>query len=270
MTKILVATPTYGPNPSYPEDDVDPETAGGLEPSIQEALNRAEHGKARLDAGVTRVRTVATVALLKAVTGQTTGDHAVVKDLGLFEFDALSSAPPNDVTVVTPTAGGGRWLHGNRGAVVPNGFASLDATGKVPAAQLRGQAIATATTAFTSAGGTASAAPANLGPALTATLAAGQWWDFVGSLELSKTSGAAADLLGLQLFLTDPLLGVTIVPGSYAYGRSSTGGHRVGVVGRYKASLTGTHSARLQIFSTGSGVDYIVSGSIDTYVIGAP
>lgn len=277
MTKVLTPSATYGANPTFPEDGVDPETAAGLEVSIQCALNRAELAKSRLDAGVTKIRTVADITALKALTGQATGDHAIVKDRGLFEFDSASALSTDDVNIVQPTAGTGRWqlsVHALRGTI--NGIASLDANSKVPSAQLRGHLVSTSnSTTNPSASGTLSS-PGPFGVAIASvSLTAGQCWDFFASFSFSKTTGTATDGTSafLALLVVQPDTSGVAVPGSNIW----TSPASVGVFlpyamrGRFIATQSGTHSLKVTAAAVTSSIGYQTSGwSVDSYVLGAP
>lgn len=243
MTKILTPVAAYGSNPTYPEDGIDPETAAGLEVSIQTAINRAELAKTRLDAGIQKIRSVATVAALKAVTGQATGDHIVVVDTGLFQFDGASLATSDDVTVVTPTAGGGRWLGVGRSARVANGYAPLDATAKVPVANLRGQLLASSSNATvgTTTGNLTTQTQAILAGQLPVTLAVGDLLisQIVGTFTIS--TGSNSVVMGMTITQPD----TTNVNVAYASTGQDSLDKFFGLHGIFRATQAGTHSLRL-------------------------
>lgn len=277
MTKILTPSATYGANPTFPEDGVDPETAAGLEVSVQCALNRAELAKSRLDAGVTKIRTVADIAALKAITGQATGDHAIVKDRGLFEFDAAAALSTDDVNVVQPTAGGGRWqlsVRALRGTI--NGLASLDANSRVPSAQLRGHVISSAnSTTNPSSSGTLSS-PGPFGVAVASvSLTAGQVWEFFASFSFSKTSGTATDGTSafLALLIVQPDASGAAVPGSNVWTSPASVNLFLpyAMRGRFIATQSGTHQLKVTAAAVPASISYQTSGwSVDSYVLGAP
>lgn len=273
MTKILTPVATWGSNPTYPEDGVDPETAAGLEVSIQSALNRAEFLSAVQATGVPRVRSVSSIAALKAVTGQTTGDHVVVKDLGFFQFEAAAVLTSDDVNIVTPTVGGGRWLLNTRalrGAI--NGLASLDATARVPAAQLRGQLVSTGTTGVTSfSGGTASGSESNaIASLFTPSLVVGQVFEVHGSFFCSRTSGTSTDgeVIRFHFDVIKPSAAIRYLQGPSAVLGFSN--HRNGISGRFVADETGAHTIRLRVVGSAGGLTYsaISSAQFDSYVVG--
>lgn len=90
-----------------------------------------------LNSGVNRVRTVANLAALQALTGMVDGDVANCVSLGFFRFHATDATSANNVTIVAPGVGSGRWRHvavDLRG--VANGLAPLDGSQLVPVANL--------------------------------------------------------------------------------------------------------------------------------------
>ncbi len=248
--KTLTPVATYGSNPTYPEDGVDPETAAGLEVSIQTALNRSELVKTRIDAGVQKVRTVATIAALKGVTGHATGDHAVVKDMGVYEFDGASVATSNDVTVVTPTVGGGRWLLAGRSLGVANGFAALDATAKVAFANLRGvgsvraQASVAATQNFTSPALTSDVLVTASDTLASVTGASGDW----GVFSYTATVSNATDFM-IALCLFNGSVDSYIAQATY---KSVSGAMYVSISATVPL-VVGTNTLRVRMGNHGTG-----------------
>ncbi len=83
--------------------------------------------------GTKRVHMVANRTALKAETGQQDGDViGLLNGEGFYVFSASSALTEDLPWVVTPTAGGGRWLHMLRGLKgAASGLASLSALGKV-------------------------------------------------------------------------------------------------------------------------------------------
>lgn len=84
-------------------------------------------------------QTPITLAALKAIGSPPNGMVRTVSARGVYTFDLSSSATPNDITVVQPTVGSGRWHLLSAVADVAYGFPQLDANGLVPLArQVRG------------------------------------------------------------------------------------------------------------------------------------
>lgn len=87
--------------------------------------------------GVFAIRKVADLTALAALTGMTDGQVAWVAKRGLFFYVDPDSTSPVTNLVVQPGTGSGRWFHGDyltRNAA--NGLAGLDASAKVPAANV--------------------------------------------------------------------------------------------------------------------------------------
>lgn len=85
----------------------EPRNASDISTPTQALMNRTEYLK---ESGADRIRTAATLAALKAITGHATGDHVFLDGKGIYTFNAGSTATPDDDLVVQPGAGGGRWL----------------------------------------------------------------------------------------------------------------------------------------------------------------
>jgi hypothetical protein len=263
MPVTLTSTNLYGAGTVSAPAAGEPRTSLSVRTGLQQLLNMTGFLKSVLDGGVTRLRTTADLAALKALTGQTTGDHAVVKNLGIYEFDAASALTVAEPVVVQPTVGGGRWLHVNRSTGVANGFATLDATAKVPAAQCRGQIISHTTATIPSSSGTISA-PGVIGTTLASvTLTPGQSLDVFCNLLFKKTSGTDTDgkVATLGFNILNPTPANEDVPGSQMHTMEFGVGSYLsyGIQGRYFASLSGTHQLRL---STGGIVPTTISYEI--------
>jgi hypothetical protein len=199
---ILTPTGSYGTdNVSVPVDG-DPRNAGSIQPAFQSLLDKTSATKARLDAGVNKVRTVADLTTLKGLTGMATGEHAVVKNLGLYEFDSGSALTVAEPVIVQPTVGGGRWLHVNRSTGVANGFATLDATAKVPAAQLRGQIVAYNIPFVASTGTLTSGSPVTLSGAVAVIAGAVAGDVLLASGAYNITNPTAGNYFKLQYIVT--------------------------------------------------------------------
>lgn len=123
-------------------------TSSSVATPFQNAADRAEYLKRRLDIlqtddeGVRRIRTVASVADLQAVTDHPNGTVIEVAGVGLYRFDDASSLAELSPLVIKPTdvgAGVGRWIvHGYGMINVANGIAGLDTNGKLATARLAG------------------------------------------------------------------------------------------------------------------------------------
>ncbi len=116
MSGTITESESYSPTITSIEDGDDANSTTFKTP-LGELANRTKYLKGQLDTGALKIREAANVAALKAVTGQVTGDVRLVPDLGPFRFDSTSTATADDVFVIAPTVGGGRWLrldHGMR------------------------------------------------------------------------------------------------------------------------------------------------------------
>lgn len=90
----------------FPEDGVDRRTAASIEVPYQKLLNRTEHLR---QGGILRLRGVVSIAALKALTGMGDGEHVFVPSAGIYRYVHASTAGGDDVYVVVPSGGGGRW-----------------------------------------------------------------------------------------------------------------------------------------------------------------
>ena len=57
-----------------------------------------------------RISQAATITALKAVTGMTNEEVRMVPGSGVFRYDSSATDTANDVDIVEPTSGGGRWI----------------------------------------------------------------------------------------------------------------------------------------------------------------
>ncbi len=98
--------------------------------------------------GVQAIRSVADINALKALTGMANNQVALVRGYGVFYYNSSSTATEQLPLVVTPTAGGGRWIVSNYesilypAGVTPGGIAGTDTSGRVVAASVRNGLIA--------------------------------------------------------------------------------------------------------------------------------
>lgn len=100
-------TPIQGPN------DGESALSDSVKATLTKRLtNRTKYLKDLAEvSGVARLRSVADVAALKAVTGQTTSDLRFVKGKGVYRFDSGAAGPEALPWIVQPTVGGGFWEH---------------------------------------------------------------------------------------------------------------------------------------------------------------
>lgn len=145
MPKSLVGSAGSFPTQTAPFAG-EARTAGSVETPFQNAADRAEFLKERLlyldptKEGLRRFRSVASIAALQALTDRPDGTVIEVAGVGLYRFDASSSATELSPLVVKPTdisSGSGRWLvHGYGMLNAPYGIPTLDASGRVANARL--------------------------------------------------------------------------------------------------------------------------------------
>lgn len=147
MPKNLTDDPSIFPTQTSPLAG-EPRTAGSVETPFQNAANRAAWLRDRLDnidptrEGARRLRRFASIATLRASGDYPDKTIAQVDGVGIYQFDALSTATAAEPFVVTPTAvgvGAGRWIWSAFGSLnVANGIPQLDGTGLLPTARLAG------------------------------------------------------------------------------------------------------------------------------------
>lgn len=137
MSETINGSPTFSNSHTVP-------TAGQLVSAAahkgyaQSLANNDKWIYDKLIAGVDRVRSVANLAALQALTGMVDGDVANCVSLGFFRFHATDATSANSVTIVAPGVGSGRWRHVAVDLrAVANGLAPLDANSFVPAANLK-------------------------------------------------------------------------------------------------------------------------------------
>ncbi len=118
-------------------DDAEGATGAGLDGFAQALANREEYLKALVETtGVKIVRSVASLAALKALTGMAHREIVLMDDatLGfhLFAYHSTATNTPDDVLIVQPTVGGGRWFTALLSGIgVPNGLAIYNGSGKL-------------------------------------------------------------------------------------------------------------------------------------------
>lgn len=146
MTKNLVDDPTQFPPQTAPVRG-ETRTSDSMEICFQNAANRSAHVKQRLYAndpdgtGVRRLRSVASLAALRAVTLLPADSVILVRGVGLYTYAADSLAAELEPQVIRPAVipaeVSGRWLLVNSGLIgVANGLAPLNESGKVAGSRL--------------------------------------------------------------------------------------------------------------------------------------
>lgn len=122
--------------------------ASSVATPLQNSTDRTQYLKRRLDLiqtddeGVRRIRRVASVAALQAVTDHVDATIIEVASVGLYQFDGASVLPHLAPRIVQPTdipMGAGRWVMlapGYGMLDVANGVPALDTNGKLPTARL--------------------------------------------------------------------------------------------------------------------------------------
>lgn len=253
----------------------EPRTAGSVETPLQNAADRTQWLRDRLDnidptrEGARRLRRFASVALLRASTDYPDKTIAQVDGVGIYQFDAAATATDAEPFVVTPTAvgaGAGRWLWSAFGALnVANGIPQLDGSGLLPTARLAGAdgvkvraasvrnglvsslyvaggaAVSTTSTTLADVPGAAASFSAEAG-------------DVVRAIAAFTTYGATSEMLEqLILWSGAPVLVsggriVTTAPGAFV---------QVCLAERFTVASAGTYEVRLQhqltSGSTGTG-----------------
>lgn len=133
-------TATWTTNVRYPADG-DPANEATFGLTAADLANRTQYLRAITDVltstGAKRIDSATDIAALRAKTGMSTGDDCLVGTYGLYSYDAASNLAADNVLVVQPTTGGGRWLNALatlRGLAL--GLAGLDSSGRLPQGQL--------------------------------------------------------------------------------------------------------------------------------------
>ena len=113
-TNIPGSSSSYPANVTAPSDG-DTRNAASVATALGQLADRTAYlkGKAGItDDGVQIIRQVADVAALKAIGSgsRANKDVAIIPSQGLYVFDSSSSATGDDVNVIQPTSGTGRWL----------------------------------------------------------------------------------------------------------------------------------------------------------------
>ena len=111
MPTNLTETATYDATITVPADG-DARTALSVEIPFQALANRSKYLNTLTGTtGVTKIKTVADNAALKALTGMATGDVVKQTDIRvLYVYDSGSATPEHNGIIVEPTTGGGRWF----------------------------------------------------------------------------------------------------------------------------------------------------------------
>lgn len=272
MPKNLTGVPTSFPTQTAPLAG-EPRTAGSVETPFQNAADRTTWLRDRLDnidptrEGVRRLRRFASIPLLQASTDSPDKTLAQVDGVGIYQFDATSTALAASPFVVTPTAvggGAGRWLWSAFGALnIANGIPQLDGSGLLPTARLAG-ADGTKVRASSvrnglvqslvlqSAGGgtTTSTSEVDIGPGAIATLPSVEPGDILRvSAACAQRNTPSGGLTRAALWVTRPdTVDVSMHPGCVYIVTSDASGNDfpLSFLGSYVATQSGTHQVRLR------------------------
>lgn len=111
MPTNLTETSTFDATITVPADG-DARTAASVVTPLQALANRSTYLKTLTETtGVTKIKTVANNAALKALTGMVTGDIVKQSDVKLiYIYDSALATPEHNGLIVEPTSGGGRWV----------------------------------------------------------------------------------------------------------------------------------------------------------------
>lgn len=146
MASNVTVTSTSALTTAIPTpDDTEGATGAGLDGMVQPLLNNDAFLDARMNVtGVKIWRTVADIAALKALTGMAQNEIVLVGDVAsgfnLFAYHASAAVTGDDVLIVTPTSGVGRWLTVLYQALgVANGIAVYNTSGKLALGKVTNQ-----------------------------------------------------------------------------------------------------------------------------------
>ena len=111
MSTILTEAATYAASVTVPADG-DARIAASVVAPFQVLADRTKYLKTLTEStGVTKIKTVADNAALKALTGMVSGDVVKQTDIRvLYVYDSGSSTAEYGGIIVQPTTGGGRWF----------------------------------------------------------------------------------------------------------------------------------------------------------------
>lgn len=273
MPKNLTDDPSTFPTATAPLAG-EPRTAGSVETPFQNAANRAAWLKDRLDnidptrEGARRLRRFSSIAALRASGDYPDKTIAQVDGVGIYQFDAASSAVAAEPFVITPTAvgaGAGRWIWSALGALnVANGIPQLDGTGKLPTALLAaadGVKITApsirnglVSTGYVQAAGTSTTSTTLADVPSAAVSFSAEAGDIVRAIAAFTTYGATSEMLSnVQLWNG----GVVAVSGGRVASTPVGQFTQVCLVERFTVPTTGSYEVRLQhalnAGSTGTG-----------------
>lgn len=117
----------------------DPRSAELYEACLQDASDRTQYLKDRIEhndpdgTGVRRVRRVANLASLRALTDRPDRSIILVDGVGMYQYFAESTLAELEPVVVKPSDGTGRWIAADRGTLnIANGIPQLNASARVP------------------------------------------------------------------------------------------------------------------------------------------
>lgn len=122
MSKELTGTATWQSTVTCPVDG-DPRNAASVEAGFQDNMDRSEYLKDLVEGptggGITRIKTVANITALKALTGMNDGDAVLVNDgtytgvYGVYVYDS-GAAPGDSAPFLYDSDTSGCWVHLDR------------------------------------------------------------------------------------------------------------------------------------------------------------
>lgn len=124
----------------------DVRTAASVRAGLQGLANRTAYIKDLLDSGITKLRYVTSLAALKAITGQSTGDVVIILNetdddsvfdaMGVFYYASGLSNAAQSLSgipfIVAPDVGSGRWVNILASNMIGFGGASTDLRWAIP------------------------------------------------------------------------------------------------------------------------------------------
>ncbi len=111
MASTITGSSSFSNTHTVPDDGDDLSAASAITPWQSLADNTRYLQQLTESSGVKLVRSAASLAALKALTGMADKELCWVEGLGLFFYDSGSAVTADDSMVVQPDTGSGRWLH---------------------------------------------------------------------------------------------------------------------------------------------------------------